>query len=40
MPVSLAGGPVDRLIELHGVAWCPEPHALELEVTTGSTSTT
>jgi ABC-2 type transport system ATP-binding protein len=38
MPASLAGGAVDQTIALHGIAWRLEPgHALELEVTTGST---
>jgi ABC-2 type transport system ATP-binding protein len=38
MPVSLPGGPVDRTVDLHGVAWRVEPgHVLELEITTGST---
>jgi predicted acyl esterase len=38
MPVSLAGGPVDRTVDLHGVAWRLEPgHVLELEITTSST---
>ncbi|MDQ4005136.1 MAG: hypothetical protein M3135_02390, partial [Actinomycetota bacterium] len=38
MPISLAGGAVDRTLDLHGVAWRLEPgHSLELEITTGST---
>ncbi|MGH2656680.1 MAG: CocE/NonD family hydrolase [Actinomycetota bacterium] len=38
MPVALDGGPVDRRIDLHGIAWRLEPgHVLELELTTGST---
>jgi ABC-2 type transport system ATP-binding protein len=38
MPASLAGGPVDQILGLHGIAWRLEPgHVLELEITTGST---
>lgn len=34
MPVALGDGPVDRRIDLHGIAWLLEPgHVLELEVT-------
>ena len=37
MPIALAGGAVDRTIDLHGVSWRLQPgHALELEITTGS----
>lgn len=37
MPVSLGGGPVDRTVDLHGVAWRLESgHRIELELTTGS----
>lgn len=37
-PVSLAGGAVNTTTSLHGVAWRLEPgHALELEISTGST---
>jgi ABC-2 type transport system ATP-binding protein len=38
MPVSLDGGTVDRVVDMHGVAWRLQPgHVLELELTTGST---
>ena len=38
MPVALDGGPVDRRIDLHGIAWRLEPgHVLQPELTTGST---
>jgi predicted acyl esterase len=38
MPVALAGGAVNRTVDLHGVSWRLEPgHVLELEITTGST---
>jgi ABC-2 type transport system ATP-binding protein len=41
MPIALAGGAVDRTLDLHGVSWRLEPgHALELEITTGSTQYT
>jgi ABC-2 type transport system ATP-binding protein len=37
MPVSLPGGAVDRTVNLHGISWRLETgHALELEITTGS----
>ncbi|HEX2029824.1 MAG TPA: CocE/NonD family hydrolase [Actinomycetota bacterium] len=37
MPLALDGGPVDRTVALNGIAWRLRPgHALELEVTTGS----
>ncbi|MGH2684618.1 MAG: CocE/NonD family hydrolase C-terminal non-catalytic domain-containing protein, partial [Actinomycetota bacterium] len=37
MPIALAGGSVDRTIDLHGVSWrLFRGHSLELEITTGS----